>query len=106
MLMAHSPIKYALRMLENKIRADAAACVKKYFVAASIARGWGVLVISGIMARVLISRPIQARIQWKLDSVKMVPRARLEMIIDRAYGLISKGGVLTNMFGVWAQKLA
>lgn len=62
-MIAHSPSVYALRMLENKIRADAAACVKKYFVAASMARGWGVLVINGIMANVLISRPIHAKIQ-------------------------------------------
>lgn len=38
-LMAHSPVMNALRVLENKIRADAAACVRKYFVAASMARG-------------------------------------------------------------------
>lgn len=104
-LMAHSPVSQALIVLENRIMADAAACVKKYFVAASIARGWGVLVIRGIIAKVLISSPIQAKIQWKLDSVVIVPRAKLEIMIDRAYELISKGGGLTNMFGVWAQKL-
>lgn len=54
----------ALRMLENRMRADAAACVRKYFVAASMARGWGVFVIKGIIASVLISSPIQAKIQW------------------------------------------
>lgn len=62
-LMAHSPVMYALRMLENKIRAEAAACVKKYFVAASMARGCGFLVITGTIASVLISRPIHAKIQ-------------------------------------------
>lgn len=61
--MAHPPTVNALRMLENKIRAEAAACVRKYFVAASMARGWGVFVIRGIIASVLISRPIQAKIQ-------------------------------------------
>lgn len=63
MLIAHSPVNQALIVLENKIMADAAAWVKKYFVAASMARGCGVLVIRGMIARVLISRPIHARIQ-------------------------------------------
>lgn len=63
-LMAHSPVYQALMRLENRSRAEAAAWVRKYFVAASMARGWGVLVIRGIIASVLISRPIQARSQW------------------------------------------
>lgn len=60
----HSPVCHALMRHENRIRAEAAAWVKKYFVAASMARGWGVFVIKGMIARVLISRPIQASIQW------------------------------------------
>lgn len=62
-LMPHSPVCHALIRAENKIRAEAVAWVKKYFVAASIARGCGVLVIIGMMARVLISKPTQARSQ-------------------------------------------
>lgn len=104
-LIFHSPVCHALMRLENKIKAEAAAWVRKYFVAASMARGWGILVINGIMARVLISRPIQARSQWKLDSVIVVPMARLNRKIVRARGLISKGRILTNIVGVWAQKL-
>lgn len=38
-IMSHSPKTHELTIVENKIRAEAAACVKKYFVAASIARG-------------------------------------------------------------------
>lgn len=70
-----------------------------------MARGWGVFVISGMIARVLISRPIQASIQWKLERVMVVPMARLNRKIVRARGLISKGRILTNIVGVWAQKL-
>lgn len=57
------------------------------------------------MASVLISRPIQARSQWELTKVMVVPRPRLNNRMDSTYGLISKGRTLTNMFGVWAQKL-
>lgn len=63
------------------------------------------MVIRGIIARVLISRPIQARSQWKLDRVIVVPIAKLSRKIVRARGLISKGRILTNIVGVWAQKL-
>lgn len=35
----HSPVCHALMRHENRIRAEAAAWVKKYFVAASMARG-------------------------------------------------------------------
>lgn len=105
LIMVHSPVVHAFRIVENKIRAEAAACVKKYFVADSVARGWCILVIKGIIASVLISSPIHARNQCELDSVVVVPTARLDSSIDNAYGLISKRGILTNIFGVWAQKL-
>lgn len=58
------------------------------------------------MAKVLISSPIHARSQWELEKVMAVPSPRLEIKAVKIYGLISKGRVLTNMFGVWAQKLA
>jgi len=61
--MFHSPVIQALVVLANKIRAAAVACVRKYLVAASAARGWWCCAISGIMASVLISRPIQASSQ-------------------------------------------
>lgn len=57
------------------------------------------------MARVLISRPIQARSQWELINVIVVPKPMLSRRRVKTYGLISKGRILTNMFGVWAQKL-
>lgn len=62
-IMVHSPVIHALMVVENKIKAEAVACVKKYFVADSAARGWCILVISGIIASVLISSPIHAKNQ-------------------------------------------
>ena len=59
----------------------------------------------GIIARVVISRPIQASSQWELAKVKVVPRPRLSKRMERIKGLISKGRNLTNIFGVWAQEL-
>lgn len=53
----------------------------------------------------LISSPIQARSQWELEKVRVVPRPRPSSRMARTSGFISKGRSLTNMFGVWAQKL-
>lgn len=38
-------------------------------------------------------------------NVRIVPRPRLEIIMVNTRGFISKGGILTDMVGVWAQKL-
>ena len=56
--------------------AAAVACVRKYLVVASTARGWWCWAIIGMMARVLISSPIQASSQWELAIVRVVPRPR------------------------------
>lgn len=61
--MSHCPVCHALIVLENRTRAEAAACTRKYLTAASIARGWWDFEIRGMIARVLISRPVQAIIQ-------------------------------------------
>ena len=61
--MVHCPVVQALSVLESRIRVEAAVWVRKYFVAASVARGWCFLVIIGIIAIVLISSPIQAKSQ-------------------------------------------
>lgn len=58
-----------------------------------------------MMASVLISRPIQARSQWELANVMVVPRPNPNSRVAKMYGFISKRRILTNMFGVWAQKL-
>ena len=38
-VMSHCPVAQALVMLENRSRADAAACTRKYLIVASMARG-------------------------------------------------------------------
>lgn len=72
----HSPVNQAFVVLANRIKAAAVAWVRKYLVVASTARGWWCWVISGIMARVLISRPIQASSQCELAKVRVVPSPR------------------------------
>lgn len=62
-IRSHCPVSQALVVLANRSIAAAAACVRKYFVAASTARGWWCWAISGIIAIVFISRPIHARSQ-------------------------------------------
>lgn len=57
------------------------------------------------MARVLISSPIQASSQCELINVMVVPRPSPNSRVAKMYGFISKGRILTNMFGVWAKKL-
>lgn len=55
------------------------------------------------MARVLISSPAQAIIQWLLEIVIVVPRNKLKMEIDFVWGFISRGRSRTIIFGVWAR---
>ena len=74
--ISHWPVSQALVVLANRSMAAAVACVKKYFVVASTARGWWCWAIKGMMARVLISRPIQASSQCELANVIVVPRPR------------------------------
>lgn len=103
--MFHCPVSQALVVLAKSSMAAAVACVRKYLVVASTARGWWFCAISGIMARVFISRPIHARSQCELANVIVVPRPRPNRRVAKMYGFISKRRILTNMFGVWAQKL-
>lgn len=91
-VISHCPEDHALVMLEKSISVEAVACTRKYLVAASMARGWWDFAISGMMARVLISSPVQAVIQWLLVIVIVVPAARLNVRINFVRGLISRGG--------------
>lgn len=63
------------------------------------------MAINGVIARVLISSPIHAKIQWSLEIVSSGPMIRLVVMIVLACGFISTGRILTNIFGVWAQEL-
>lgn len=44
-----------------------------------------------MIARVLISSPVQAITQWLLEIVIVEPRRRLKMVINLAWGFISEG---------------
>lgn len=70
---------------------------------ASTARGWGCCVISGRMASVFNSRPAHAISQCELETVIAVPTASADTRVAKMKGLISKGGGLTFIFGVWAR---
>lgn len=52
---------------------DAVACMRKYFVAASVDRGLDLFIRIGIIANMLISRPIHINSQWELIRVISVP---------------------------------
>lgn len=104
-VMFHCPVVQAFVVPAKRRSAEAVACVRKYLVVASTARGCCWWIIRGMMAMVLISRPIQIRSQWEPINVIVVPRPRLRMRIDSTRGFISRGRILTNMVGVWAQKL-
>lgn len=73
---SHSPVSQAFVVLAKRSIAAAVACVRKYLVVASTARGWWCCAIRGMMARVLISRPIQAISQCELVTVIDVPRSK------------------------------
>ena len=90
-VMSHCPVDQALVRLENRIKADAVDWVRKYLMAASIARGWWDFERSGIIAKVLTSKPVQAKIQWLLDIVMLVPIIKLMVEISFAWGFISRG---------------
>lgn len=72
---------------------DAVACVRKYFVAASVDRGLCSFVNSGIIANIFISNPTQVINQCELVITIKVPEIIVVSTNDRVRGLISTGGV-------------
>lgn len=57
------------------------------------------------MARVFISRPIQASNQWELANVRVVPRPSPNSRVAKMQGFINNGRNLTNIAGAWAREL-
>lgn len=55
--------------MASKMIIEAVACVRKYFVAASVDRGFFLLVRRGIIAKRLISNPTHIRSRLELDMV-------------------------------------
>lgn len=91
----------AFMVVANRRVVEARVCDRKYFVAASVARGWCCLEMIGAMDRVLISRQAQAISQCVVVVIKMVLVVMLRVMVVRDVGLISKG--LLDIFGVWAR---
>lgn len=52
---------------------DAVDCTRKYLVAASVERELVFLIKIEVKASIFISRPAQARNQWELNNVIIVP---------------------------------
>lgn len=91
--MVHCP-EYRRLMVIPIIRImDAVACVKKYFVDASMARGLDFFMRIGMMASVFISKPIQIINQWELIRTIIVPEITVSKMVKRIGGLISTGRV-------------
>lgn len=57
---------------------EAVACVTKYFVVASVERGFFLLINRGVIERRLISRPIHISTRLELDIVIMGPKNRVK----------------------------
>lgn len=70
---------------------DAVACVRKYFVEASMARGLYFFIRIGIMASIFISKPTQIMNQWELNRTIIVPKTTVDIMVIRMAGFISMG---------------
>lgn len=81
--MSHCPVNHAFVVQAKRIVVAAVAWVRKYLVVASTARGWWVWAMSGMMASVLISRPIQAKNQCELVMVTVVPSPSPKIMVAR-----------------------
>lgn len=84
--------EYSRLIMMPSIRSmDAVACVRKYFVEASMARGLNFFIRTGIIASMFISKPIQIMSQWELNKTIMVPRIMVDVTMIRMGGFISTG---------------
>ena len=72
---------------------EAVDWVKKYLVAASVARGLCFFIMMGMMASMFISNPIQTSSQWELIITMMVPIIIVDRIRMKMIGFISTGRV-------------
>lgn len=72
---------------------EAVDWVKKYLIAASVARGLCFFIMMGMMASMFISNPIQTSSQWELIITMMVPIIIVDKIRMKMIGFISTGRV-------------
>lgn len=91
----------AFIVAENRRAVEAIVWVRKYLVAASVARGWFGLEIIGVIDSVLISRHTHVISQCVVDVIIEVLRMMLVVITNQDIRLISRG--LGGIFGVWAR---
>ena len=89
----HCPECSRLMMIPIIRSIEAVACVRKYFVAASMARGLYFFMRMGIMANRFISKPIQTISQWEAVITIIVPAITVDIMIIKIGGLISMGRV-------------
>jgi len=76
-IIVHCPEAIRSRVMASISSMDAVAWTRKYFVAASMARGLKFFIRIGIMASMFISKPIQIINQWELIRTSIVPRNRV-----------------------------
>jgi len=89
--IVHSPENIRLIIMPIIRSIDAVACVRKYFVDASVARGVWFFIRIGIIASMFISKPIQVSSQWELVRTIMVPDITVDIMMMRIWGFISTG---------------
>lgn len=89
----HCPECSKLMMIPIIRSMEAVACVRKYFVAASMARGLYFFMRIGMMASRFISKPIQTMSQWEVVITIIVPEITVNIMIMKIGGLISMGRV-------------
>ena len=92
-ITVHWPENIRLMMMAIINSIDAVDWVKKYLVDASVAHGLWFFIITGIMASIFISNPIQMSSQWELIITIMVPSMLVDRIITKMIGFISTGRV-------------
>lgn len=91
--IVHCPECKRLMMIPIIRSIDAVACIRKYFVAASVARGLCFFMRIGMIAKRFISNPIQIVSQCELVSTIVVPATTVNIMVMRIGGLISTGRV-------------
>ena len=92
-VIVHWPENIRLMMIAIMRSIDAVVCVRKYLVAASMARGLKFFIRMGMMANRFISKPIQIINQCELVITIIVPRMAVVKMVEKTIGFISTGRV-------------
>lgn len=92
-ITVHWPENIRLIMTAIISSIEAVDWVKKYLVAASVARGLCFFIMMGMMASIFISNPIQTSSQWELIITMMVPSIIVDRMRIKMIGFISTGRV-------------